>query len=499
VAETPVSSPFSRSDWLVCLLLFAGLSSLYFATTSGITSSNDGSHYALARSLVENGTFALKQYDDYAEGNDIAIHDDVLYSDRPPGTGLLATLFYRLGDLLPSPLAPLPSRHDPDNPHLLYVMLLPVGAGTGTAVLLYLLLRQLGIELAAALTAVVMFALGTAHWKYSTVLFSHALSSFLVALSLFIAHRLHPPGASEPAKLTKWHTYFFLGVVSGYAVLVEYSNGLLVILIALYLLWRIWPFTSQHLSRAFIPFVAGGLIPALFLAYYNSVNFGSPFTLSYTYAINYPWAGDFRTTFNYPLLAGLRSLLIFGTGDGQCDPVCYNQGLLLLSPVFWLALPGFILYWRQSRPAFLLTTAVFLSYLLLFAAHRTSHGFTADGRYLVPYISLLAIPIAYTLAWLRCQQANLPVWHPILALLVYGLFFLSFNNMIFHIGFSYNYTLELGQLSDLIAAPQNWRYIASEILRNSRNLPLLWLLEGAVLLLLIGWLRLKKTRQRIEA
>jgi hypothetical protein len=146
-----------------------------------------------------------------------------------------------------------------------------------------------------------------------------------------------------------------------------------------------------------------------------------------------------------------------------------------------------------------LTTAVFLSYLLLFAAHRTSHGFTADGRYLVPYFSLLAIPIAYTITWLHSQQADQPVWHPILALLVYGLFFLSFNNMIFHIGFSYNYTLELGQLSDLIAAPQNWRYIASEILRNSRNLPLLWLLEGAVLLLLIGWLRLKKTRQRIEA
>ena len=499
MAETPVSSPFSRTDWLVCLLLFAGLSSLYFATTSGITSSNDGSHYALTRTLVENGTFALKQFDDYAEGNDIAIHDDDLYSDRPPGTGLLATLFYLLGDLLPSPLASLPSRHDPGNSHLLYVMLLPVWAGTGTAVLLYLLLRRLDIEVAAALTAVLMFALGTAHWKYSTVLFSHALSSFFVALSLFLALRLHPSGGSELATLPKWCHYFFLGFVLGYAVLVEYSNGLLLMLIALYLLWRIRPFTPRRLSQVFIPFMAGGLIPALFLAYYNSVNFGSPFTLSYAYAINYPWAGDFRTTFNYPLLAGLRSLLIFGTGDGQCDPVCYNQGLLLLSPVFALALPGLILYWRQSWRAFLLTTAVFLTYLLLFAAHRTSHGFTADGRYLVPYFSPLAIPIAYTITWMRCQQASQPVWQPILAFLAYGLFFLSFGNMIFHIGFSYNYTLELGQLSDLIAAPQNWRYLASTLFRNTRNLPLLWLLEGGVLLLMIGWRRVKITRQRIKA
>jgi hypothetical protein len=67
--------------------------------------------------------------------------------------------------------------------------------------------------------------------------------------------------------------------------------------------------------------------------------------------------------------------------------------------------------------------------------------------------------------------------------------------MLFHIGFSYNYNLKLDQLSELIAAPQNWRYLASQLFRNTRNLPLLWLLEGVVLLLILGWHRLKVTRQ----
>jgi hypothetical protein len=71
--------------------------------------------------------------------------------------------------------------------------------------------------------------------------------------------------------------------------------------------------------------------------------------------------------------------------------------------------------------------------------------------------------------------------------------------MIFHIGFSYHYTLELDQLSKLIASPQNWLYVAGTLFRNSRNLPLLWLLEGGILLLLTGWRRLKKSSRRLEA
>jgi hypothetical protein len=123
------------------LLIFLFLSGVYFATLSGITSSNDGSHYALMRTMVENGRFTLDQFDDYAEGNDIALVGDKLYSDRPPGNGLAAALFYTAAGPLPAPPAPLPSRHDAENPRLLYVLLLPVLAGAGTAVLLYTILR----------------------------------------------------------------------------------------------------------------------------------------------------------------------------------------------------------------------------------------------------------------------------------------------------------------------------------------------------------------------
>jgi 4-amino-4-deoxy-L-arabinose transferase-like glycosyltransferase len=449
-----------------------GLSSIYFATASGITSSNDGSHYALTRTMVENRSFALRQFDDFAEGNDIAVRDGIVYSDRPPGTAVISTIFYTLGSLLPDPLSTLPSRHDAENPRLMYVLLLPVFSGAGTTVLLYLFLRENGVSLAGALTAVLMFGLGTIHWKYSSVLFSHALSGFLVMLSILLAARFLPT-----QKRSRWKYFFLLGLILGLSVLVEYANGLFVILALLFVLVREWPTSARQFLATFGLLALGGMISAVFLGIYNQANFGSPFTLSYAYAVNYPWAGDFRTTFSWPLLPGLEALLIGGEGGGWCDPTCYNQGLFLLSPILLLALPGFSLYYRRARQPFLLTTAIFLAYLLLFAKHFTFHGFTGDGRYLTPFLPLFAIPLAYSLEWLFNQSRH-PAWQTALLFITFGLFFLSVRSMLLHIGFSFNYHLDLSQLDPMIASPQNWRYLVSTLFPNTGNLLLLWLLEG---------------------
>ena len=66
----------TRADRLIALSLIIGLSAVYFITVGGITGSNDGSHYALLWTMVANRTFALEQFDDFAEGNDVAITPD---------------------------------------------------------------------------------------------------------------------------------------------------------------------------------------------------------------------------------------------------------------------------------------------------------------------------------------------------------------------------------------------------------------------------------------
>jgi hypothetical protein len=482
-----------QQELLIMLLLFFFLSSVYYATTSGLTSSNGGSHYALTRALVENRQFAIAPFDPFAEGNDIAVRDGVFYSDRPPGTALVATIFYGLGGLLPVPIAPLPSRHDADNPRLPYVMLLPVLAGAATAVLLYWFMRRLQISAGAALLATLMFGLGTLHWKYSSVLFSHALSALLV-VAVVVISRPDRFGAICDCQPVRSLWYVGLGFLLGLAVLVEYSNGLLVGLVGIFLLWSEladWRANGTFVPRRWLAvfggLVLGGLLPALFLAYYNQTNFGSPFTLSYAYAINYPWAGEFGTTFSFPLGPGLQAMLWWGEGAGWCDGPCFNQGLFLLSPVLLLALPGLYWYGRSAPQAALFTTAVFLIYLVLFARHHTFHGFTGDGRYIVPFLGLLIPPLGFTFDRLLHQKRRL--WLVLGLLVANGLFFLSLRNILLHIGFSYNYNLQLDQLDNLIARPGNWAYLAGEIFPNVANLPLLWLVIGlGGLGLLLGWL-----------
>jgi hypothetical protein len=472
----------SRTDQLISIFLFVGLALLYYVTVSGITSSNDGSHYALLRTMVENRAFTLSPFDPFAEGNDIAVTPDGrLFSDRPPGTALAAIPFYLSGPVLIEPLAPLPSRHDADNPRLPYVLMLPVLAGSAAAVVLYRLQRRLGIHPAAALTTVLFFALGTIHWKYSTVLFSHALSGFLVIFSVYLTLLL----ADRSLSGRGW--YLLLGLATGSAVVVEYSNLLLAGVLAVYWVLKLTGGGWRPMLAGAFWWLLGSLVPLSFLAFYNTVNFGHPLTLSYTYAINYPWAGSFATTFSFPLLAGLRAMLWWGEGGGWCGgPPCVNQGLFLLSPVLLLALPGLVLYARRRPAWFLLTTGLFIAYLLLFSTHHTFHGFTADGRYLMPFLGLLVPPLGLALDWLLSADRR-PIIRAVAALGVYGLFFLSFFNQFNHIGTSYNYTLDWADLPLPLAAPAIWVYLGAVVFPNTANLPLM--IAPALILLVVAALR----------
>ena len=474
----PVPEHARRTDRIIAILLFAGLSFVYFATVSGITSSNDGSHHALLRTMIANRTFTLNQFDDYAEGNDIALTPDGrLFSDRPPGTAVAAIPVFVLGGPLPDATTPLPSRHDASNPRLPYVLLLPVFAGAGTAVILFGMLRQLEIARAAAVTAVVFFGLGTIHWKYSTVLFSHALSGFLLILSVYLVLLM------VDRDIRHWAYYLLLGFALGASVVVEYSNALAVLVLFVFWLLRSWPLALRRPLTTLLPWAAGGLIPILFLAWYNTVNFGSPLTVSYAYAVNYPWAGTFGGTFSFPLLAGLRALLWWGEGGGWCGgPPCVNQGLFLLSPVLLLALPGLPIYYRRRTSWFTLTTVLFLVYLLLFAKHHTSHGFTADGRYLAPFLGLLVPALGFTLDWLIAPQRGAGV-RAVAVFVVYGLFFLSLRNQFLHIGTSYNYMLDLAQLQTPLARPENALYLLGSVFPNAGNWRLLVFVWGLFLVL----------------
>ncbi len=70
----------------ISLLVFGFISFVYFISSSYVLTSNDGSHFALIRSIVDFGTLEISHYLDYTYMVDFAFKDGVYYSDRIPGT-----------------------------------------------------------------------------------------------------------------------------------------------------------------------------------------------------------------------------------------------------------------------------------------------------------------------------------------------------------------------------------------------------------------------------
>ncbi len=478
------------------IALFIVVSSIYYATASGITSSNDGSHYALLRAMLDQHTFQIDSYLPFTEQVDYVERDGKLYSDRPPGTALAAIPFYALQDALPGPISQLPSLHDAGNPHLASLLMLPALAGAATAVLLYQLLRGYDLSIFAALTASLTLALGTTLWKYSSVLFSHSLSALLVLAAISVAIRV------TRAKRLHWPDALLLGFVLGFSVVVEYSNALFAVIVGLYVALRLNRalFRGSHAWHSIVALGLGGALPLAFLMAYNTANFGGPFTPSYHFSVGFAWATSFATTFDVPLSQGLPGMLWYGRDAYDL----INQGMFLLMPATLIGLAGLWPFVKKNWREAALILGTFAVFLLLFSKHHTFSTGTADGRYLVPFLALWLVPAGFALDGLH--RLERPIMQSTLLFAAYGLIFVSIRNALWQIGLSFNYhfdpgqmvLLEKGQFMPLGASPQGWAHLFNSVFVNVPNLPLLWIVEAAGLLLASGAIRLLAISPRLR-
>jgi hypothetical protein len=475
---------FLNTDRQIAVALFLLISSVYFATVIGVTSSNDGSHYALVRALVERRSFEISPYLDFTEHQDYAMKGDLRFSDRPPGTALAAAPLYALSWLAPAPIVQPPSKHDQSNPRMLFAVLLSPLAAALAISLFYLTLREsLERSRFSALLVAIALAFATTMWKYGSVLYSHALGSLVVWASIYLVLR------SWKSPL-RWYGALLFGVLLGYAALVEYTNVVASAVIGIAWLAGTQPlhrWRAAEWRRSLAAVVIGGAIPLGFLLLYNTINFGSPFELS-TFNVdivrwpqNEGMAADFAT----PLRDGLMGLLIYGSE---------NQGIFLLSPITLLAIPGM---WRMIRLAARPTALImglFLAMLLVFAKSTTFNAATNDGRYLTPFIGLWLVPLAF---WIDSAYVEQRRELPRLAamLILFGLLFLSFRNQMVHIALSWNYDFDPALLNRMAASPENISYFFKTLFPNAANLPLLWLGEAIV----IGIALLLSQRHRVAA
>lgn len=390
-------------------LLFVLVVFVWLANSSGLTSSNDGSHLALARALALRGETSIDPDRSLTLEVDLAEHDGHAYSDRPPGTAFAAIVAVWIGDRFDAPLLerasaqaragrevkPLPGakpylatyakRAGPDSPRLAAL----IGSTTAIAchaalvgllglLLIDALLRRLDYDPRARLFALACLALATAWGPYATVLFSHGSAATAVAGFLLGIVVLAREGE------TRWWVAASTGLAGAWAIACDY---LLVLAIVPAAALAIAP-------RRYLAVLLGTTPIVLATLAYHHAAFGGVFAVGYDHQRNFGFARARESTFSGNLFEGLWTL--WGLGHGA--------GLLARAPITLVGLAAAA--WGGpkrasiSPPAAALRRALwsFVPWILVLALHRTPWGGgTQDHRYLIPLLPFAAVGLA--LAW----------------------------------------------------------------------------------------------------
>ena len=343
---------------------------------------NELSRFQTVVAFVETGSFAIDgELATLGDHEDKAASGGHFYSNKAPGLALAAVPVYRLLRLF------FPR---PDSPAASIFVLLRLFT---VSLVCTLALARFGRRVAlrperASVAPLVVFAVGfgTPFLYYARSFFGHAWTASLLFLSW---DALREGGEATPSR-RRQISAVLAGLLAGWAAISEYT----VAPVALALAVRAVAPTSPGRSAAerLLAFAAGVAIPLGLLLGYQALCFGSPFVPSYAREA-------------YPAYAELahRRFLGFGPPSARValDYLFHPaRGILLFSPFFLWAGPGFARWLRSKREradgTFVLAAAV-VSFLLLTGYANWHGGWSLGSRYLLPLVFLVAAALPFAL------------------------------------------------------------------------------------------------------
>ena len=180
------------------------------------------------------------------------------------------------------------------------------------------------------------------------------------------------------------------GFLAGWAVLVELSAMLGVLVLLAYALSDARS-TGRWLPRVDVRtptlMVAGAVIPAAMLLWYNWLSFGGPFSLGYSNLAN----GGFAAGMGRGILG-----VTWPSGDTLVELLVGPRGLLRLAPWFLLAPVGLLAARRRDlRREVLVCGAVVVLFLAFNAGYYLPFGgWTPGPRFLLPALPFAAVLVA---------------------------------------------------------------------------------------------------------
>ncbi len=389
---------------LYCLLAIYFLMVFLYSLNSGLTCTNDGSHFALVNTMVEHKSFELEENIRFAK-HDSAVSSGKIYSDRAPGFAFFLYQFnyalYPVKDFMQmidfDSFAFLKTDYQEDQ-RICMLQLAPAFCCALIFLAIFFLLRQLSYKPQVSALVALSFCLGTILLKYGTLLYSHIFATLLVTLSYMFAIRY----AKDKGKHFLCASTFLLA----YAVISEYMTIFLFLPLLIFYLYRS---RKDFLRVSHITvFLVSGLIPAILLMSYNRMNFGGLFSLAQFHHSTYVFYHNFGSIFfGTDFLYNARTLLFFspkyvsladGTVTISPEYVTLFGGSVFLVFIFLLPFTYTVLKKKPGPEHILFLSGFILSAISIFAYTLCTGGIDLNYRHMLFAVPLLAPIVAEVFA-----------------------------------------------------------------------------------------------------
>jgi hypothetical protein len=358
-AETP-ALPWAKPRYefaLLALVAFAVLTPVYPGNTQ------DVSRLCLSRAVL-HGQLTIEPC--ASKTLDRALYHGREYSDKAPGFSFLAVPVVWVVQL-----GGPPGVNHSDTAQLKLWTIRFMVSGLAFLLLAFLVGRvSEGIAPGYGGAALVAFSLGTYVAPLAATTFDHVLAGAFAFGGFLLA----------------WSgRYVLAGLAMGLAVDTNYLSGLILIIVAAYVLSA----GLRPLGR----FALGGVVPLVLLGAYDWAAFGSPFHLSYRYVAN--------------KYSDSQSGGIFGIGAPNAHAVGQvflgKHGILVASPVLVAATAGIYLLAKRYGGEAIVCAAVFAALVIANLGYFLPYGGTYVGpRFLVSSLPFIALGLGPAFArWFR--------------------------------------------------------------------------------------------------
>lgn len=390
----------ARLDHAAIVVVFV-IQVIFFPYFPKMNSANELSRLYLVEAMVQNQDFEITEFiNTYGNINDKSVMRDVgaagslkrlpdrFYSDKPPGTAVIALPAVALRHALAGFVCIMGDMRIAR----LFVGILP------TLLLLGLLRREmeeLGVSPPVRAISILGYGLGTLAMPYSMTLYGHQPVAVMLYAIWYLLRRpldrseqIRPVSffdrhsGARPGSLSMWSAAA-IGFVAAFCLMTEYQAAVYLVPLAVLFVVRVRPIW-KGLGFA----IAGAILPLAFLAYYHHEAFGGVLQTSYNHIANPFFASVHKK--------GFMGVLYPGWTQFVGSFFLPSKGLFVFSPFLILGFIGIPRYFAVAgrlagwfRLVQILLPALFVSSMIYWDG-----GWTVGQRHLTPMIPFLIAPAA---------------------------------------------------------------------------------------------------------